>query len=168
MSLSITYVCSQILIVICYIIYASTFSLKDKSKILKTSILATSLSGLSFLLLGAYTGTAMCVISIIRNICFYKSKSKNVLTIVFILMLLASIISYQSLFSLFSITATMIYTYSLWQKSTKKYKLYGIVVNMLMIGYHMSIMSIMGVILMIIAFINSIIGYFKDEENNEI
>ena len=83
MSLSITYVCSQILVIIYYLIYASTFNLKDKSKILKIGILATIMSALSYLLLGAYTGVAMCVISIIRNIWFNKSKSKNSLIIVF-------------------------------------------------------------------------------------
>ncbi len=164
MSLSITYVCSQILVIIYYLIYSSTFNLKDKSKILKIGILATIMSALSYLLLGAYTGVAMCVISIIRNIWFNKSKSKNSLIIVFIIMLIASIISYQDVFSLLSIVATMIYTYALWQKSTKKYKLFGIAVNLLMIGYDISIMSIMGVIFMIIAFISSIIGYIKDRE----
>ena len=134
MSLSITYVCSQILVIIYYLIYASTFNLKDKSKILKIGILATIMSALSYLLLGAYTGVAMCVISIIRNIWFNKSKSKNSLIIVFIIMLLASVISYQDFFSLFSITATLMYTYALWQKSTKKYKLLGIVVNLLIVS----------------------------------
>ena len=164
MNLSIGYVCSQILVIIYYLIYTSTFNLKDKSKILKIGILATIISALSYLLLGAYTGIAMCVISIIRNLWFYKSKSKNSLIVVFIVMFLASVISYQNIFSLLSITATMIYTYAVWQKSTKKYKLFGIAVNLLMIGYNISIMSIMGVIFMTIALISSIIGYTKDGE----
>ena len=164
MNLSIVYLCSQILVIIYYLMYSSTFNLEDKSKILKVGIFATIISALSNLLLGAYTGVAMCVISIIRNICFNKSKSKNSLIIVFIIMLLASVISYQNIFSLLNVSATMIYTYALWQKSTKKYKLFGMVVNVLMIGYNMSIMSIIGVIFMIISFISSIVGYIKDGE----
>ena len=164
--MDIAYIISQILVVIYYLVYATTFNLKDKTKILEIGILATIISAISYLLLGAYTGIAMCIVAIIRNIWFNKSKSIISLITIFIIMILLSIISYQNIFSLL-IIATVIYTYALWQTSTKRYKLCGIIVNLLMIGYSISIKSIMGVIFMVIALISSIIGYIRDKEKIE-
>ena len=161
MELSVTYILSQLLVIVYYIIYSSTFHMKSKSKILYTGIVATILSAISYLLLGAYTGVAMSFVAVVRNICFHKSKSRFCFIAILFLTMLCSIFTYQNLFSLLNIIATIIYTYSLWQTSTKKYKLLGIFVNLLMIIYDFSIKSIMGVIFMIIAFISSLIGYIK-------
>ena len=68
------------------------------------------------------------------------------------------------MFSLLNGLATMIYTYSLWQNSTKIYKLLGIPVNFIIIIYDISIKSIMGVIFMVIAFISAIVGYYKEKK----
>ncbi len=162
MDLSITYIFSQILVVLYYLIYSGTFHLKEKNKILFWGILATILSGVSYFLLQAYTGIAMCIVAIIRNIWFGKSKSKKSLIIIYLITLILSIFSYQNIFSMFNIFATIIYTYSLWQESTKKYKLLGIIVNVLMIVYDTYIKSILGVFFMIVSLISSIMGYYKE------
>ena len=167
MELSITYVMSQILVVIYYIIYSFTFNMKSKKKILFTGIVATVLSAISYLLLNAYTGIAMCFVAIIRNIWFDKSKNKFNLITILLITIAGSILTYQNIFSLLNVLATIIYTYSLWQVSTKKYKLLGIFVNFLMIIYDFSINSIMGVIFMFIAFISSVMGYIKECKGSE-
>lgn len=159
MNLSIAYIFSQILVIAYYLIYSITFHLKNKSKILIFGAMATIISSISYFLLNAYTGVAMCFIAILRNALFHKCKSKSVLIIIYIITLIASFFSYQNIFSLLSILATLIYTYSLWQESSKKYKLLGILVNTLMLLYNFSIMSIMGIVFMIIALINSVMGY---------
>lgn len=166
MELSITYIFSQVLVVLYYLIYSSTFHLKEKTKILLVGTVATLLSALSYFLLHAYTGIAMCLVAIIRNIWFSKSKDKKSLIIIYLITLLLSIFSYQNIFSILNILATIIYTYSLWQESTKNYKLLGIIVNALMIIYDAYIQSIMGVIFMIISFISSITGYYKEARKN--
>ena len=167
MAISITYIISQVLVIVYYLIYSFTFNMKSKSKILYTGIVATILSAISYLLLGAYTGVAMCFVAVIRNIWFNKSKTKINLFVILFITILCSIFTYQNLFSLLNVLATIVYTYSLWQTSTKKYKLLGIFVNIFMIIYDISIKSIMGVIFMIIAFISSIIGYIKDNKEKE-
>jgi len=149
-------------VVIYYLIYSVTFQLKEKNKILFLGIFATLLSALSYFLLQAYTGIAMCFVAIIRNIWFNKSKSKKSLIIIYLITLLLSIFSYQNIFSILNIFATIIYTYSLWQESTKKYKLLGIIVNGFMIIYDVYIKSIMGVVFMLASFISSIIGYYTE------
>ena len=167
MDLTPMYIVSQLLVIIYYLIYSWTFHLKDSNKILIFGIIATIISSISYLLLNAYTGMAMCFVAIIRNLLFTKSK-KSVfnLVLIFILILFASIFTFNNYFSLFNIIATLLYTYALWQKNTKTYKLLGIIVNGLMIVYDIYIGSIFGVVLISIAFVNSIVGFIK--ENKEI
>ena len=106
----------------------------------------------------------MCFVAIIRNLLFSKyQKNKLNLSLIFILTLIASSFTFDSCFCLFNIIATIIYTYALWQTNTKIYKLLGIIVNELMIVYDIYIKSIFGVILISIAFVNSIIGYWKED-----
>ena len=163
MELSLAYIISQILVIIYYLIYSWTFHLKDSNKILVFGIIATIISSISYLLLNAYTGMAMCFVAIIRNLLFRKDKKNTLsLTFIFIITIIASIFTFDSYFCLFNIVATLIYTYALWQKNTKIYKLLGIVVNGLMIIYDIYINSIFGVILISIAFISSIIGFLKE------
>ena len=166
MDLSFSYIISQVLVVVYYIIYISTYHLKDNNKILKFGIIATIISAISYIFLNAYTGIAMCIVAIIRNLLFTKNK-KNTrnLIIIIILTILSSILTFDSYFCLFNIVATIIYTYALWQKNTKIYKLLGIIVNGLMIIYNVYIKSILGIILMAISFTNSIIGYLREIRN---
>lgn len=168
MELSLAYIASQILVVIYYLIYSWTFHLKASNKILIFGIIATIISSISYVLLNAYTGMAMCLIAIIRNLLFAKDKRSTLnLTLIFILTIIASILTFDSYFCLFNIIATLIYTYALWQKNTKIYKLLGIIVNGLMIVYDIYINSVLGVILISIAFVSSIIGFVKENKYNK-
>lgn len=109
----------------------------------------------------------MCFIAIIRNLLFKKDKkSKFYLILILILTVVASIFTFDSYFCLFNIVATLIYTYAVWQTNTKIYKLLGIIVNGLMIIYDIYIQSILGVILISVAFISSLLGFFKENKQN--
>lgn len=166
MNINFVYIISQILVVIYYIIYSMTFQLNDRKKILLLGCVATLMSAISYILLGAYTGMAMCFVAIIRNLIFANKKSKNKISYLILinsLILLLSILTYNNVFSLLDVFATIIYTYSLWNDSTKNYKLLGIIVNILMLGYDISLKSIFGVIFVILSLISSIIGYFREK-----
>jgi len=167
MDLPLSYIASQILVIIYYLIYSWTFHLKDSNKILIFGIIATIISSISYLLLNAYTGMAMCFVAIVRNLLFTKDKKNTLnLTLIFILTIIASIFTFNNYFCLFNIIATLIYTYALWQKNTKTYKLLGVIVNGLMIIYDIYINSVFGVILISIAFISSIVGFSKENKCN--
>ncbi len=166
MSLTIPYIISQILVIIYYVIYSFTYQMKDSNKILKYGIVATIISAFSYVLLGAYTGMAMCGVAIVRNILFTKyNKNKINLIIILLLTVICSIFTWDGVFCLFNIVATLIYTYALWQKNTRTYKILGIIVNGLMIVYDIYIKSIFGVVLITISFVSSIIGYIREDKN---
>lgn len=67
--------------------------------------------------------------------------------------------TYEGFLSLLSVFATMLYTYSVWQKKTIVYKLCGIPIGILWVLYNLYVKSIFGVILEAILLVSSSIGY---------
>ena len=61
-----------------------------------------------------------------------------------------------------SVFATMLYTYSVWQKKTSIYKILGIPVGIIWISYNIYIVSIFGIILEVVLLISAIIGIVRE------
>ena len=68
MGLTVPYILSQILVIVYYLIYSYTFHLKDSNKILIFGIIATIISSISYILLNAYTGMAICYLKKINKV----------------------------------------------------------------------------------------------------
>lgn len=66
-----TYILSQISIIIYYTLLATTYYAKNRNKVLVLNFLAIISEGMSYIFLGAWTGLAMCIVALIRNIIFY-------------------------------------------------------------------------------------------------
>jgi len=157
-----------------YALLAATYYAKNRKSILILSFLSLVTNAIAYILLEAYTGLAMCVVAFVRNIVFMIDEKKNgkseeigkkdvILLIVFFgLIIVATAFTYEGLLSLLSVFATMIYTYSVWQKKTKVYKFCGIPVGILWIFYNLYVKSIFGVILETILLICSIVGYILE------
>lgn len=113
----------------------------------------------------------MCGVALVRNIIFLLDEKKNgksdtiskkdiiILAILYIVSITFAIFTYDGFLSLFSVFATMLYTYSVWQKKTKVYKLLGIPIGILWVLYNIYVKSIFGVILEGILLIGVIGGY---------
>lgn len=177
MELTVTYIVSQIFTIIMYALMSLTYYLKDRKSILIVSFLSMIANGLAYLLLHAWSGMAMCIIAIIRNIVFIIDENKNgkkdkmvkldiiVLIAVYISCIISGIFTYEGALSLLSVFATMMYTYSVCQKDTKIYKLLGIPVGILWVIYNTYVKSIFGIILEGILLICSISGYIIEKKN---
>lgn len=175
MNPTLLYVLSQIFIILNYVFLVITYQLKNKEKILLLSIGSQTACGLSYICLGAYTGLAMAIISIFRNTVFIINEEKNgvtekttaneilMLLVIYALVIVLSVITFNGFLSLLSVFATMLYTFSVWQKSTKVYKILGIPVSILWLSYNIYIHSIFGIILEFILMISAIIGFIRDK-----
>ncbi len=171
MELTTIYILSQVFTITMYILLAITYYLKDRKKILVLNFLGLTANMVTYILLDAWSGLAMTVVSLIRNIIFILDENKNgkrttinrldiiILVILYIISVILAVFTYDGFFSLFSVFATMLYTYSVWQKNTKRYKLLGIPIGILWITYNIYIMSIFGIILESVLLICSINGY---------
>ena len=174
MELTLSYVLSQVFIILNYILLGITYQLKNRKYILVLNILSLTCAGISYIFLNAHTGLAMVIASIIRNLIFmYDEKVHGkstkitpndicILIFIYSLCIILAIFTYNGLLSLLSVFATMLYTYSVWQKSTKAYKWLGIPVCIIWLSYNIYIKSLFGIILEIVLMISAIIGLIRE------
>lgn len=173
------YILSQIFTIITYALLAATYFAKDKRAIVIISGASLVANILAYILLGAWTGLAMCVVAMLRNIYILWDEKKHgksdkisrrdvvFLIVVYVAIILVTIPTYEGFLSLLSVFATAVYTYSIWQKSTRVYKFCGIPVGILWIAYNAYVQSIFGVILEAVLLVASIVGYVSEIKNNK-
>lgn len=175
MKITYIYIISQIITILYFAILSLSYLLKDRKKILLANFVAHIGQTTAMAMLNGYTGAAMSIIMMLRDLTLLiqeskKSKGKDInkkldltiLIITVLLMLVLTIFTYNGPLSLLSVVATLVTTYALWQKDVKAYKILGLIAGILWLAYNMFIMSIMGIILELILVICSIIGYIKD------
>ena len=173
------YIISQIFVIISYVFLISSYQLKTRKTIVVYSLASVITYGIAYIFMEAYTGLAMSFVALIRNIIFLiderkKGRTEKILAKdVFILLLLTiisiifAIYTYNGFFSLLSVFATMLYTYSVWQKKTSVYKVLGLPIGIIWITYNIYIMSIFGIILETILASSAIYGYYKEKRNTQ-
>ena len=176
MELTVTYVISQIFVIINRLFLVASYQLKNRRNILIVSFLALLANGVVYLLLSAWSGLAMVFVAMVRNIIFMIDEKKNgksdkttkkdiiILIILYIISIISAIFTYEGILSMMSVIATMLYTYSVWQKKTNVYKILGIIIDIVWIIYNIYICSIMGIILNISLLVSASIGLIR--ENN--
>lgn len=171
MNFELTYILSQIFTIINYLLLAMTYYVKNRKKILIISFMSLLANTIAYILLNAWTGVAMCLVALIRNIIFlideHKNKQTNqitkkdiiILIILYTISIISAILTFDGYLSLLSVFATMLYTYSVWQKNPKTYKLLGIPVGILWILYNLYVKSLFGIILESALLVCSTSGY---------
>lgn len=174
MELTVNYILSQIFTILMYVLLAITYYVKDRKKVLIISFLSLIANAIAYVLLNAYTGLAMCIVALVRNIYFLIDEKKFgksdkitkkdviVLIIIYIAIVISTMLTYEGFLSLLSVFATMLYTYSVWQKKTSVYKLCGIPVGILWVLYNLYVKSVFGVILEGILLVSSGIGFWLE------
>ncbi len=174
MEINTIYIISQVITVIYYGVLSSSYLLKKREKILLANFVAHIGQTTAMCMLNGYTGAAMAVIMMLRDIAFlFQEKKKNkkldmpILIVSIILIIVLTIFTYNGPLSLLSVGATLITTFALWQKNVKRYKLLGIIAGLMWLAYNIFIVSIMGIILESILVICSIIGFIKDNAGLE-
>ena len=179
MELTVNYVLSQVFTILMYALLGLTYYAKDRKKVLILNFISVIANGIAYVFLSAWSGLAMCILALIRNIIFLVDEKKNgkrdkinkfdiiILLVLCFISIISAILTYEGFLSLLSIFATMLYTVSVWQKKTNIYKLLGIPVGILWILYNIYIMSIFGIILESILLICSSTGYILEIKKNK-
>lgn len=158
------YLLSQIIVIVATIFIAFTYFIKNRKKILILFILYSIFYGIHYLLLNAITGFLMNLVSIIRNIIFYKQEinnkqnSKIFLVVLFSIIILFTLCSYKDYYSLISMSASLISTYSIWQKNPIIYRILAVIVSICFIIYAIHINSVFAIITEVFLLTTEIIG----------
>ena len=170
MEFTVAYIISQILTLILYSFLGISYLQKNRNKVLILNIIVDILHIAAMCLLKGYSGAAMGLVSLYRDIFLLiysrKKNSKNrdifILITSVILIIIFSFVTYNGIFSMLSIVATLITTFAIWQKNVKYYKFFGIISSLLWILYNVFVFSVVGIVLESIIFIFSTIGYIKE------
>jgi len=163
------YIWSQIFVLIAKVLMSFTYFMKKRKGIIIANTSANILGAASFYLLNAYSGMAAVIIATIRNIFAFvsecrkksdlmKSNEKLVMYCLMIALLIAGYFTYNGIGSTLFIIASILYTYSICQKSVLRYKMLGIIVSMLRLLYYIFIFSIVGALFEIGQFIATVWG----------
>lgn len=138
------YIISQVLAVISYIFLALTFIVKGRYKLLFFKMFSAGFISLSYLLLQGYTGVAINLFVIFRTIVIllankYQQKNKIldyiIIIVLSLLVILITIFTYESLFSILLGLSSFITNFALWQKNVLVYRILGLVSTVLSITY---------------------------------
>lgn len=176
MELTVTYVLSQIFVIINAALLMATYQLKTRKSILIVSFMALLANGVAYVLLSAWSGFAMVFVAMIRNIIFIIDEKKNgkndkitkkdivILVVLYAISIISAVYTYEGILSMMSVVATMLYTYSVWQKKTSVYKILGIIIEVIWIIYNIYIVSIFGIIIEVVLLISAIIGIIRENK----
>jgi len=174
------YIASQVLTVAMYITLAITYYLKDRKAILLVNFLGCIFIASAYLLLSAYTGMAMALIAITRNIIFLIDEKKNgksetinkkdivILLSLYLIIIIVTIPFYNGFLSLLSVFATFVFTFAVWQKKIIVYKFLGMPISLLWLSYNIFILSLFGIVLESIIVIFAAIGFILEWKRKKV
>lgn len=135
---------------------------KSTKQILFLQTISFFFKTLHYYLLGGISGFLTSLISMIRNIIFYKIKESKIWIVFFIIIyIIIGIITLKSIYALLPVFATIIYTLII-NYNNPKYLRYGIFITSLTwLIYNIYIISYSGIIIQIIMLISNIIAIIK-------
>ena len=159
-------VLTQIIGIAAMIFSVFSFQMNRHKHIMIMQILATSLFGLQYFLLGAYTGMAVDAVAVVRGIVFYnkdkKWASSNIWIAVFIIMFIVSgIFTWQEPSSLLMTGAMILNTFSFSFTKPKLVRSTILISSPLVLIYNIITGSIGGIINEICVELSSVVGLLR-------
>lgn len=157
---------SQIIGFFAFMVFVISIQQKKKKQIIFLQIISFFLYALQYFIIKAYTGMIVFLINMLRSIVFSrdinsKIMNKILLTIFIALSIICGTLTYEKIYDVLPIMASLLSVIFTWQSSTKRLRFGQILICMLWIFYDIFVLAYIGVItesLIIIATIVSIIN----------
>ncbi len=150
---------SQILMTMSIIIYTASFQLKDEKIFKLLAAIGIGLAGIHFMLLGAFAGAALALINAFRWFVSIFYKNKIILALFIIIMITAGVITYESVYSLLPVIASVIGTLGLFHDNILRTREYFFVVGVLWIIYNSVVFTPMGIVAEIFFLVSGYCAY---------
>lgn len=147
------------------LLFALSFQLKTKQKILGVQVFSFLFWSLHYALLGAWTGMALTLLNSLRVFTFYKYKGRPrwLLYIFLFLALLFTVITWEGYISLFVLGGVFFATISTFQEDEQKLRHLFPPSNIMWIVYNLFVRSYSGILSEIIVLISIIVGIFRNK-----
>ena len=159
------FIIAQIFGVIALIILVISFQNNKKERLLRLQMFSSLLYAIQYVFLKAYTGFAMNIICMIRNLIFNKFKDKRpplyYLVIIIVLMVISSFFTFNGIISLLPTIAVILYSIALWNGNMKIIRATEIISCTLFIIYDIKVLAFTGLIATIIEMISAILALYR-------
>lgn len=174
MEITAVYIWSQILTVIEYSLLGLSYLAKKRKVAVILDIFSMLCGIIAFILLGADLGVGMSIVILLANFYYLWQEGKPklqkqrywwdylILGVILAIIVVITIFTHEGWLSFLSVAATILYEISIWQQSTKVYKLLGIPVAFCWMSYNAFVLSPFGAICELGMLIASIYGYVKE------
>lgn len=159
---------AQIFSAAAYVLFLFCYHGNNMKKILSVKLSVDLLSSISYILLGAYSGLAMNIISATRAVVFMNNDKKYLKSVfwkwLFIAINIFSlIITWKSFYSLLPAIAGVLSTISFWQKDVKFARIMALIINVLVLSYNLFVGSYTGMIGEALAFCSVALALYKNK-----
>ena len=167
MNCDIAFIIAQFFGLLSIVFNIITVHFNSKEKILICMIISNSVVAIQFFLLNAITGGIISIINVVRCIIFYlfkvenKEPSKIVLLAFEAIVIIYGIISWQNIWSILPIIATLTYNYGAWQNDILKIKYISAIIGFEWSIYDIAVKAYVGFIQGVILVISSIIAIIR-------
>ena len=162
------FIITQIIGFIAYSIIAYSFFKKDKKSILFIQIFAYIGFTIHYFLLSGLTGALCNLLGLTALVLIYylsNDKKKNILTICLIPLIIAiSIITYENIYSIFPIIATIISLLSFLLNDENKIRVIGIISAICWFVYAIIYKSYPAIVFEIVLIISTTISFIKNKK----
>lgn len=135
---------------------------KTTRQILLLQTFAFFFKSIHYYLLGGISGFLTSIVSMIRNLIFFKIKSNKIWTILCIIIyLIIGIFTYQTIYSALPVLATIIYTIIINKDKASLLRWGMFITSIIWLTYNIYINSYSGIIIQIIILISNIWAIIK-------
>ena len=169
--MTVTYITSQILVILAYIFLSIGLRKKTRFEILTYSCIYQTLMIIQFILLAGTMGMIAGIIALCRNLLFIYNDKKNienskwVLALFCVISIILTVVFYKSIADIFPLLMTLIGVYIYWNKKTKVTRIGNITISACYIIYAFTISSWFSIICESYLVANTIYGYIKYDMN---
>lgn len=140
---------------------------KNIKQILIMQTISFIFKGFHYYLLGGLSGFLTSMISAIRNLIFYKVKQNNTISLIFIIVyLIIGYLTFQNIFSLIPVLATIFYTVVVNENNKTYLRISLLITSFLWLIYNVYLMSYSGIIIQIINLFSSTLAITKLDKKN--
>ena len=179
MEITAAYIWSQIFTVAEYSLLGLSYLARRRKLVVVLDIFSMICGIIAFVLLGADLGVGMSIVILLANFYYLWQEGKPelrkrgywwdyvMLAVILAVILIITLFTFEGWLSLLSVAATVLYEISIWQNSTKVYKMLGIPVAFCWMSYNGFVLSPFGVICEFIMLTVSIYGYVKEVKSHK-
>lgn len=164
------FVLIQIIGAIAYALLTVSYYKKEKTKILYMQILAYIMFSIHYYLLSGVTGAICNVIGLFGLIAIYlfekyKWKYKNVISIMFIVLLLVvNILTFQNIYSIFPLIASVIVIISFLMNNEEYIRGVGVISAVCWLVYAIVYKSYISIVFEVVTLVGVLIAFIKNKK----